>query len=113
MQTDGPDVGVEIDRPINTERGVLLARYHEAGESEEAKGRTLRRFRPSGGRRQIPSAHQEAEAARRCQDESEGRIHDHELSDLGRLSKKYSDPVSANWVSVSESTTLAVIVGGV
>ena len=70
-----------------------MARYDEAYESEKAKGRTVRPFRSSGGHRQLPSAHQETEATTSRKDESEGRIH------------------GEGWVSVSESTTLAVTVG--
>ena len=84
---DTPDLEhlaeVDIDRPINTERGVFLTCDDEAGDSEETNGRTLRPFRLSGGRRQVPSAHQETEAARDRKDESEGGIHEHEPFTLG------------------------------
>ena len=53
----------------------------------------MRPFRSSGGHRQLPSAHQETEATTSRKDESEGGIH------------------GEGWVSVSESTTLAVTVG--
>jgi hypothetical protein len=51
---------------------VFLTGDDEAGDSEETNGRTLRPLRLSGGRRQVPSAHQETEAAHGRNYESEG-----------------------------------------
>ena len=63
MQPNGSNVALEIDRLIDAERRVLLARNEEARGSEEAKGRTLRPLRFSDRRRQIPATHQQTEAA--------------------------------------------------
>ena len=83
MQAYGSDVGVDVDRPIDTERGVLLGGNKEARGSEDVKGQALRPPWFSDGGRHVPSAHQETEYARGRQDESEGGIHWHEfLRDL-------------------------------
>ena len=72
MQPNGSNVALEIDRLIDAERRVLLARHEEARGSEETKGRTLRPLRFSDRRRQIPATHQQTETACDRQNESEG-----------------------------------------